>query len=654
MDNTHNTSGTSGNGRPPRRPGSHASGARKNTNRSRGPRRDGANAHGSSRRPQRSSAPRGAAASKGQLRPPRKPRGPQAPRPHARKKEDVIPALARDTIRIIPLGGVEEIGRNMTAVEYNDDIIVIDCGFMFQEDSTPGVDYILPNTKYLEDRKDRIRGMIITHGHLDHIGGIPYIIDRIGNPPIYTRRLTGVMIKKRQEEFPHLPTPDIREVENTETITIGNIPVRFYGVTHTIPDSMGVIIKTPHGGVAITGDIKLNHDGTGVVADEEVKSFSVFKEEKILCLLMDSTSVWKPGWSIPEHKVFESFKQIIKESTGRLIIGTFASQLERIIHIIEIAEENGRKVVLEGRSMKNNLAIAQELGMLKPKKGTIISSQEMADYPPSKILVLATGAQGDTYAALMRMADKTHKFLKLTPNDTVILSSSVIPGNENAVQSLKDKIARQEAHIRSVDTDTASVHASGHGSMEEAKWIHQQIKPTYFIPQHGYHYMLRIHGDVMTQSTGIKKENIIIPDNGSIIEISDGGKKITKLKEKAPMTTRIVEGLHVRDIQEAVIKDRQALATDGIFMVVATVNFRAGKLRKSPDIISRGFIYLRESQELLGQVRLIVKKTVEDKFRTSKKPDMDKLKEEITEVVAHYLLQQTHKNPIVIPVIVSV
>lgn len=584
----------------------------------------------------------------------RKHHGPPQPRPHARKKDDIIPALAPDTIRIIPLGGVEEIGRNMTMIEYNDDIIIVDCGFMFQEDDTPGVDYILPNTQYLEERKHKIRAMLITHGHLDHIGGIPYIIDRIGNPPIYTRRLTGVMIKKRQEEFPHLPTVDIREVETSETLNIGSVQVRFYGVTHTIPDSMGVIIKTPQGNVAITGDIKLNHDGTGVVAPEEVESFKIFKTEKVTCLLMDSTSVWKAGWSIPEHKVHEAFEKIIKESTGRLIIGTFASQLERIIKIIEIAERNGRKVVLEGRSMKTNLGIAQELGMLKPKKGTLIASEEMSDYPPSKILVLATGAQGDTYAALMRMANKTHKLLKLTPEDTVILSSSVIPGNENAVQLLKDRISRQEAHIISVDTDAGSVHASGHGSAEEARWIHQQIMPRYFIPQHGHHYMLRIHADLIMKSTGMKQENIIIPDNGSIIEISNNGDTFTRVKAKAPMTTRIVEGLHVRDIQEAVIKDRQALSSDGIFMVVATVALRTGKLRKSPDIISRGFVYLRESQELLGQSRLIVKKRVEDAFAKSRKPDMDDLKNDITDALAKFLLQQTHKNPIIIPVIVCI
>lgn len=585
-------------------------------------------------------------------RAPRRNRGPQAPRVHARKKNDVIPRLEDDVIRIIPLGGVEEIGRNMTAIEFNDDIIIVDCGFMFQEAETPGVDYILPNTQYLEDRKEKIRGMVITHGHLDHIGGIPYIIDRIGNPPIYTRRLTGVMIKKRQDEFPHLPAPDIREVEETETINVGGLKLRFYGVTHTIPDSMGVIIKTPFGGITVTGDIKLNHDGTGVVDSEESDSFSVFKDEKILCMLMDSTNTGRPGWSIPEHKVFATFENIIKDAKHRLIIGTFASQLERVIKIIEIAERNGKKVVMEGRSMKGNLEIAKELGLLKTKKGTLISSEEMSDYPESKIVILATGAQGDTYAALMRMADKTHRFVKLTPKDTIVLSSSVIPGNERAVQSLKDKIARQGPHIMTYET--SDVHASGHGNAEEAKWIHQQVKPRYFIPQHGYHYMLRMHADLMQESCGLKPEDIVIPDNGTIIEIRDKGEKLVRLDAKAPMTTRIVEGLHVRDIQEAVIKDRQALAQDGIFVVVVTVNLRTGKLRKSPDIISRGFVYLRESQELLGQARLIVKKTVEDKFKNSRKVDIDNVKNELTDGLSKFLLQKTHKNPIVIPVIVGV
>ncbi len=572
-------------------------------------------------------------------------------RPHARKKDDVIPELAPDTIRIIPLGGVEEVGRNMSLVELNDEIIVVDCGFMFQEENTPGVDYILPNTQYLEERKHKIKGMVLTHGHLDHIGGIPYIIDRIGNPPIYTHNFTSVMVKKRQTEFPHLPALDLRDVEPGDKIKVGGFELGFFNVTHTIPDSMGVIIRTKFGSVVFTGDIKLDHTD-GAVHKHEIENFSVFNDEKVLCLLMDSTNTGRPGWSIPEHRVFETFETIIAEAKHRMIIGTFASQVERVIKIIEIAEKNGKKVVVEGRSMKNNLDIAMELGLLKPKKGTMITSEQMSDYPESKIIILATGAQGDAYAALMRMANKMHRFVKLTPQDTIVLSSSVIPGNERAVQSLKDKIARQGPHI--LTYETSDVHASGHGNAEEAKWIHEQIRPKFFIPQHGYHYMLRGHGALIQEACGLAPEDIVIPDNGTIVEIRDKGETLVRLLEKAPMTMRVVEGLHVRDVQEAVIKDRQTLAQDGIFVIVATVNLRTGKLRKSPDIISRGFIYLRESQELLGQTRLIIKKTVENGMRGSRRTDIDAVKNELTDVVSQFLVQRTHKNPIVIPVIVGV
>ncbi len=568
-----------------------------------------------------------------------------------KKHGGVIPDLEKDTIRILTLGGVEEIGRNMTVVEYNDDIWVVDAGFMFREDDTPGIDYILPNTKYLEERKEKIRGIIITHGHLDHTGALPYITDALGTPPIYTREFTAVMIKKRYEEFPEVTTPDIHIVEPEQTLKIGSLPVTFFGTTHTIPDSMGLIIETPYGGVVITGDIKLDHED-GVVFKKEYDSFSVFKKKKALVMLMDSTNTSRPGWSIPEHKVFDTFEEIIKNAKGkRLIIGTFASQVERVIKIIEIAEKNGRKVVIDGRSMINNLAIAKELGYLKVKESTFITPEQIVDYPVDKVLILATGAQGDEYASLMRMANETHRFVKLRPNDIVVLSSSVIPGNEKPVQKLKDKIARLGPHI--VTYETSDVHASGHGNREEAKWIHSQVRPKFFIPHHGYYYMLRVHADLSVE-VGTKEENVIIPDTGSIIEIRDKGEKIVHLEEKAPNVTRVVEGKKVKDIQSTVIADRKLLAQEGIFVIVATIHMRSGKLKKSPDIISRGFVYLRDSQELLGQVRLLIKKIVEDTLRKHPHPDLDKLKQELQASISDYLLQQTHKMPIVIPVVVTV
>lgn len=568
-----------------------------------------------------------------------------------KKQDDKIPPIGDDTIRVIPLGGVEEIGKNMTIIEDKDDIIIVDCGFQFKEDETPGIDYILPNTKYLEERKGKIRAIVITHGHLDHIGGIPYIAESIGNPPIYSRRLTTVMIKKRQEEFPHLPNLNIKQVEKSDTVKLGkNMSVKFFSVTHTIPDSMGVIIQTKHGSIVHTGDLKLDHvNGTPV--KDEVEEFKVFEKENVLMLMADSTNVERPGFSIPESIVYKNIEEIIKITKGRLIIGTFASQLERIVKIVEIAEKYKKKVVVEGRSMKTNIEIVKQLGILKYKKDTFISTGEMNNYPPSKILVLATGAQGDEYAALMRTATRSHKYLKITKQDTVLLSSSIIPGNERAVQKLKDNLSRQGARI--IHYQVSDVHSSGHANKEETAWIHKKIGSKFFMPLHGYHYMLRVHADLAHQ-LGTPRENIIIPNNGSIIEILNKGSKITHLKESAPSNIRMVDGFSIGDIQDVVIRDRKLLAEDGMFVIIATINLKTGKLRKSPDIVSRGFIYLRESQDLLQETRLLIKKSVEDTTKGMNPINFDYVKNNLTDTVALYLFQKTNKRPIVIPVLLGV
>ncbi len=569
-----------------------------------------------------------------------------------RKTADVIPTSAGDSIRIIPLGGVEEIGRNMTCIQYKNDILVVDAGFQFKDDDSPGVDYILPNTKYLEDNKDKIRGVLITHGHLDHIGGIPYIMDRIGNPPIYTRALTSIMIRKRQEEFPHLPALDIRVVEKEDAIRLGDLKVRFFSVTHTIPDSMGIIIDTPYGAIVTPGDIKLDHVD-GIPKESEEKEYARFAHENVLLLLMDSTNVENPGFSTPEWLVHKNLDEIIKNTKGRLVIGTFASQLERIIKIIQIAEKYGKKVVVEGRSMKNNIEIALNIGMLNVKKDTIISTEQMENYPPDRIIALATGAQGDEFAALMRMSNKTHKYFKITPRDTVLLSSSIIPGNEKAVEKLKDNLARQGAKIIHYRSSDVYIHSTGHGNRGELEWLHKKIHPKFFIPIHGNHYRLKIHED-LARSVGMPPENIIVPDNGTIIEIQDGGKKIVRLKEQAPSGMVMVDGFSIGDVQELVIRDRKMLAQDGMFVIIASINTKTGKLKKSPDIISRGFVYLRESQELLGQARLIIKKTVEDSTRGMNPINFDYVKSNVSDAVGRFLFQKTAKKPIVIPVILGV
>ena len=570
--------------------------------------------------------------------------------PRSINADGAIPPMPANGVRIIPLGGVEEVGRNMTAIEVGNDIFILECGFAFSEDSTPGIDYILPNTGYLEMNRDKIRGMLISHGHLDHIGAIPYVMDRIGNPTIYTRRLTATMIKRRQEEFAGSVPLVIREVEKDDAIKLGATTVRFFAVTHTIPDSMGIIIETPWGDVVFTGDLKLDHED-GKPTEDELREFAVFDNRKALVLLMDSTNVERPGFSIPERNVFRTLEELISANTkGRIIIGTFASQLERIMRIVQIAEDYGKKIVVDGRSMKTNLEIARELALLKHKDDTIVQIEDIDRYPADKLIILATGAQGDEFASLMRIATKTHKYIRINSTDTLILSSSVIPGNERSVQKLKDNISRQGAHI--ITYQTSDVHSSGHGNREESVWFHKKIRPKFFVPVHGYHYMLRVHGDI-AESLGMPPQNVIIPDNSSIIEI-DNGERITKLPMKAPSSMRVVEGHTVSEISEVLMRDRKALGQEGFCVVVATIDRRTGKLHKSPDIISRGFVYLRDNKELMDQTRLIVRKSVEDSMRNPRAVDLDVAREDLAESVSHFLLQRTMKRPIVIPVIVSV
>ncbi len=606
------------------------------------------------RPPQRTGRPgqRGGARHSGRLsHPPRRGKARVEHQQPAQRKQASVPIAPPppDTIRIIPLGGVEEIGRNMTAIEFGNDIFILDCGFAFGEESTPGIDYVLPNTSYLEERRDKIRGLLISHGHLDHIGGIPYIVDRIGNPTIYTRKLTGMMIRKRQEEFTQTAPVQIREVERDEVIKLGAATIRFFGVTHTVPDSMGIIIETPYGDVVFTGDIKLNHLN-GEPSDEEKREFSIFKNRKVLALLMDSTNVWQPGFSIPESVVYKTLEKVIKDAKGRLIIAMFASHLERLIRVVHFAEEYGKKIVIDGRSMRTNIEIAREIALIKYKDDTVVAVENMGQYPPEQIIILATGAQGDEFASLARIGNKSHKHIRLQPSDTVVLSSSVIPGNERAVQKLKDNLSRQGAHI--ITYHASDVHASGHGNREEAAWIHTQIKPKFFIPVHGYHYMLRVHGDLAVEM-GVKPENIVIPDNGSIIDIKNG-ETITKLAVKAPSELRVVEGQTVSELSDVLMRDRKALGQEGFCVVVATVDRRSGKLHKSPDIISRGFVYLRDNKDLMDQTRLIIRKSVETSLRNPRSADLDIAREDLADAVAQFLLQRTLKRPIVIPVIVSI
>ena len=565
------------------------------------------------------------------------------------KNEDVIPPIG-ENLRIIPLGGVEEIGQNMTAIEYGNDIIIVDCGFQFREEETPGIDYIIPNTRYLEERKDKIRGMFITHGHLDHIGAIPYVITRIGNPPIYTRQFGAIMIAKRQEEFAHLPPLDMRIIDGDETITISEgLKVTTFPISHTIPDSMGLVIKTKMGNIVFIEDVRVDNIN-GVVTEEEEEQYKKFKDMDVLLLTMDSTSIEKQGFSLSEQVVIKNIEKIIREANSRLIIATFASQVERIGSILNICKLLNKKVVIEGRAMKTNIEIMKQLKLIELGE-LIIPMEDVEKYAPERIVMIVTGGQGEEFSALMRIANKTHKYLRLKPTDTILLSSSVIPTNVNAIVKLKDNLYRTGAKIITyVDAD---VHASGHGNREELRWIHNHVNYRFFMPVHGFHHMLRQHAE-LAYTKGTPRENVVVPDNGSVVEIYDGGQKIRILETKAPSYPVMVDGFSVGGNQEMVLRDRKMLSEDGIFVVVVSINTKTGKLRKSPDIIARGFVYVRESQDLLNRTRMLIKKSVEDTTQGMNPIDFDFVKSTLADSIARFLFQETAKKPMVIPVILGV
>ncbi len=566
--------------------------------------------------------------------------------------ESKIPAVEKGTIRVIVLGGVEEVGRNMMLIESEHDIVVLDVGFHFiDEEATMGADFTLPNFKYLEERKEKIRAVAITHGHLDHIGGIPFIMERIGNPPIFAQYLTTLMIKKRQEEFPTQKPLTLNVVDPDTVVRFNELSLGFFPVFHSIPDSMGIKVMTPFGNILVSGDMKLEHENNRPTPKEE-KKWTTLGKEKPLLMIADSTSAELPGFSISEKEVQKNIEEIIRTTSGRLIIGTFASQFDRLIKIVEICEHFNKKIIPEGRSIKNNLEIAKLAGLLKPKDDTFINAQDVDNYPPNKIVIIATGAQGEEFAALMRMATNQHKYLRLGTTDTVMLSSSAIPGNEVNIQKLKDKLYRHDLTL--IHYGTAEVHSGGHGRQEDLVLINKMVSPKFFMPGYGSHFMLRIHAQLIHERNNVPKENIVVPDNGMIIELRDEGTKLTVRKEKAPASLMVVDGLSIGDVQEVVMRDRSMLAQDGMFVIIALLDQKTGKLKKSPDLISRGFVYLKENQELLRQVRIVIKKLVETQTSKSTLVDFDKIKMELGENVSKFLYQKTEKRPLVIPVILSV
>ncbi|MEA2113513.1 MAG: ribonuclease J [Patescibacteria group bacterium] len=558
-------------------------------------------------------------------------------------------------LRIVPLGGLGEIGRNMTVFEYNDpalpdggDIIIVDMGLQFPEEDMPGIDYIIPNTAYLKDKKQKIRGVIITHAHYDHIGAIPHSMARLGNPTIYATALTRGIIMKRQEDFPDAPKLDIQLIKKTDKIKLGCFNIEFFHVNHNIPDGVGLVIDAPVGRIVHTGDFKFDHSPIG---DEpaNISRLTEIADKKVLALMSDSTCAEKPGHSISEKEIQDNMELIFKEASGRIIIATFASLISRIQEVINLAEKYDRKVIVEGYSMKSNVEIAQKLGYLKAQKGTIIPAKKIEDYAPQKIAVVCTGAQGEGNAVLMRIVNKEHKHIRVKKGDAVVFSSSVVPGNERSVQNMKDIFWKQGARV--YHYQMMDIHASGHAQEEDLKLMLNLIKPEFFIPIHGSYYMLKLHGEI-AEGVGIPPRNIIIGENGRVILLNNNS--ISLSKESVPTNYVMVDGLGVGDVGQVVLRDRQAMAADGMFVIIVVVNSRTGKVRGEPDIISRGFVYLRESKELLNQTRKKTKEIINDASSDTGAANWIYIKNNVRDKIGKFLYTKTQRRPMVLPVIIKI
>lgn len=559
-------------------------------------------------------------------------------------------ARTKGAIRIVPLGGLEEVGRNMTVFEYEDDIMIVDMGLQFPEDDMPGIDYIIPNVKYLQDKIKNIRGVVITHAHYDHIGAIPHLIPKLGNPPIYGTDLSLAIIRRRQEEYKNISDKlDLNEINKDSKINLGNFNVEFFGLSHNIPGSVGVIVRTPEGIIIHTGDFKID-ERSAIAGVTELDKLKAISKEKPLLLMSDSTNAREIGKQFSEIEIVTELEEIIKNAKGRLIFGTFASLLGRLNEIINIAAKHKKKIIIEGRSMKINIEIARELGYIKIPKGTVISIQEMKKYPNNKIMILATGAQGEDRAVLMRIANREHRFIEAEHGDTFVFSSSVIPGNERTVQRLTDKLYREGIEV--INYRMMDIHAGGHAKQEDLKKIIEIVQPRYFMPIEGNHSFLQIHAKV-ARSAGYDSKNIIVADNGQLVECKDG---ICKLrKEKVPADYVFVDGLGVGDVGQVVLRDRQVMAQDGMFVIIALVDHKTGRVRSSPDIISRGFVYLRESKELIADTRKLILNIIGHATgRNGGEINWAYVRDALREEVGAFLFHKTQRRPMIIPVVIEV
>ena len=593
---------------------------------------------------------------------------PGPPRPMGRQTTGVAPRLPagqlgpetqalthrpdpKAILKVIPLGGIEEVGENMTVLEYGDDIVVIDMGLGFPDETMPGIDYIIPNTKYLEENKKRIRGVIITHGHLDHIGAIPYIMPKIGDPPIFTMKLTAEFVKKRLDEFHLLGRSQINIINKDDVLTLGNFRIRFFRINHNIPDGVGLAINSPAGLLIYATDWKFDHTPVDN-RPTEFDKIAKYGGEGVALLMSDSTNAERPGYSMSEKTLSNTIDRIMADAKGRVIFATFSSLVNRVQQVMDAAYKTNRKVVVTGRSLVNSVEICLATGYLTlPAKNMIIKMEQAKKLPDNQVIILTTGSQGEEFSALARISRSEHKMIEGKKGDTVVVSASPIPGNERSISSTLSSLARLGAKV--LYQKNLDIHTSGHAYQEDLKLMIGLTKPKYFMPIHGEHHMLVAHGQ-LAADVGVPEENIHILDNGQMLELSSTGAKA--IEAKIPTGYVFVDGLGVGDVGEVVLRDRQVMAKDGMFVIIMTIDRKSGKLTQQPDILSRGFIYMKGSEDLLKEVKHEVRKVVESKNGKTnfKEPNWAYLRSEVRDQIGEFLFQRTERRPMILPVVIEV
>ena len=546
-------------------------------------------------------------------------------------------------LKIIPLGGLEQIGMNITAFEYEDSIVVVDCGLSFPENDMLGIDQVIPDVTYLKDNIGKVKGFVITHGHEDHIGALPYVLKEI-NVPIYATKLTVGLIDNKLKEHNLLRTTKRKVIKHGQSINLGCFRIEFIKTNHSIQDASALAIYSPAGTVIHTGDFKVDY--TPVFGDAiDLQRFAEIGKKGVLALMCDSTNAERKGFTMSERTVGKTFDNIFSEHrNNRIIIATFASNVDRVQQIINSAYKYGRKVAIEGRSMVNVIGTAAELGYLRIPDKTLVEIDQIKNYPDDKVVLITTGSQGESMAALSRMAANIHKKVTIKPNDTIIFSSNPIPGNEKAVSKVINELSRKGADVIFQD-----VHVSGHACQEEIKLIYSLVKPKYAIPVHGEYRHLKAQAGI-AKDLGIPKENIFILSSGDVLELNE--QEPARVTGKVRTGAILVDGLGVGDVGNIVLRDRQHLAEDGIMIVVLTLEKHSGNLLAGPDIVSRGFVYVRESEDLMDEARIVVEDAIDvclDKHIT----DWGKIKNIIKDSLGDFLWKRTKRNPMILPIIME-